>query len=146
MQRLLWTLLFISLMPLHCGEVTCLIQATSRRQQQQHPCCYYSFTVTQDHAEPCSSHTCFILHLWLVSQYVQYVHYVVCRHFTGQQQADAAFIIHHILFFQLQGTNKIIVPLGMPQWLTPHFGATNPSSGWVRLLCNFTFFHSKCQK
>lgn len=44
----------------HCGGVTCFIQATSRRQQQQQQCssCYYSLaSVTQGHAEPCSSHT-----------------------------------------------------------------------------------------
>lgn len=42
----------------HCGGVTCFIQATSRRQQQQCSSCYYSpAPVTQDHAEPCSSHT-----------------------------------------------------------------------------------------
>lgn len=42
----------------HCGRVTCLIQATFRRQQQQHSSCYYSLaSVTEDHAEPCSSHT-----------------------------------------------------------------------------------------
>lgn len=42
----------------HCGGVTCFIQATSRRQQQQCSSCYYSLvSVTQDHAEPCSSHT-----------------------------------------------------------------------------------------
>ncbi len=42
----------------HCDGVTCFIQATSRRQQQQRSSCYYSLaSVTQDHAEPCSSHT-----------------------------------------------------------------------------------------
>lgn len=42
----------------HCDGVTCFIQATSRRQQQQCSSCYYSLaSVTQDHAEPCSSHT-----------------------------------------------------------------------------------------
>lgn len=42
----------------HCHGVTCFIQATSRRQQQQCSSCYYSLaSVTQDHAEPCSSHT-----------------------------------------------------------------------------------------
>lgn len=42
----------------HCGRVTCFIQATSRRQQQQRSSCYYSLaSVTLDHAEPCPSHT-----------------------------------------------------------------------------------------
>ena len=42
----------------HCGGVTCFIQATSRRQQQQCSSCYYSLaSVTQDHAEPHSSHS-----------------------------------------------------------------------------------------
>lgn len=42
----------------HCGRVTCFIQATSRRQQQQCSSCYYSpASVTQDRSEPCPTHT-----------------------------------------------------------------------------------------
>lgn len=42
----------------HCGRVTCFIQAACRRQQQQWSSCYYRLASdTQEHAEPCSSHT-----------------------------------------------------------------------------------------